>query len=125
MTNSAPASRCRPTARLAVGANEESSAADRHRRAHQADKHRRLPPARSMCVRAAVRPGVSRASIKESNTGAGDDFGTSVALSADGATLAVGAAEESSAATGIGGGGGEAGKPGDNFRRCRPARGSR
>jgi hypothetical protein len=41
--------------------------------------------------------------IKASNTGAGDSFGTSVALSADGTTLAVGAATEDSAATGIDG----------------------
>jgi cysteine-rich repeat protein len=41
--------------------------------------------------------------IKASNTGANDDFGSSVALSADGTTLAVGAFRESSAATGIDG----------------------
>jgi hypothetical protein len=41
--------------------------------------------------------------VKASNTSAGDQFGWSVALSADGATLAVGAAWEDSAATGIGG----------------------
>jgi trimeric autotransporter adhesin len=41
--------------------------------------------------------------IKASNTGAGSSFGHSVALSADGSTLAVGAFEEDSAATGIGG----------------------
>ena len=41
--------------------------------------------------------------VKASNTGAGDDFGYSVALSADGNTLAVGAYEEDSSATGIGG----------------------
>lgn len=39
--------------------------------------------------------------LKASNTGAGDYFGGSVALSADGNTLAVGASFESSAATGI------------------------
>ncbi|HWO23289.1 MAG TPA: DUF4215 domain-containing protein, partial [Kofleriaceae bacterium] len=44
-----------------------------------------------------------QAYIKASNTGAGDGFGISVALSADGATLAVGAHYEASAATGIGG----------------------
>jgi cysteine-rich repeat protein len=43
-----------------------------------------------------------QAYIKASNTGAGDNFGSSVALSADGSTLAVGANGESSAATGIG-----------------------
>jgi hypothetical protein len=43
-----------------------------------------------------------RAYLKASNTGAGDRF-SSVALSADGRTLAVGARNEDSAATGIGG----------------------
>lgn len=41
--------------------------------------------------------------IKASNTGASDLFGTSVALSGDGARLAVGARFEDSAATGVGG----------------------
>jgi hypothetical protein len=41
--------------------------------------------------------------VKASNTGAGDYFGSSVALSADGNTLAVGAYREDSNATGIGG----------------------
>jgi hypothetical protein len=41
--------------------------------------------------------------LKASNTDAYDQFGTSVALSADGATLAVGATGEDSSATGIGG----------------------
>jgi hypothetical protein len=41
--------------------------------------------------------------VKASNTGASDYFGQSVALSADGATLAVGANYEDSVATGIGG----------------------
>ena len=44
-----------------------------------------------------------QAYVKASNTGAGDQFGYSVALSADGNTLAVGAAQESSNATGVGG----------------------
>jgi cysteine-rich repeat protein len=44
-----------------------------------------------------------QAYVKASNTNAGDEFGFSVALSADGTTLAVGALLESSAATGIGG----------------------
>jgi hypothetical protein len=44
-----------------------------------------------------------QAYIKASNTGAGDQFGTSVALSSDGNTLAVGAIGEASSATGIGG----------------------
>ena len=41
--------------------------------------------------------------VKASNTGTGDYFGFSVALSADGGTLAVGASREDSAATGING----------------------
>jgi hypothetical protein len=44
-----------------------------------------------------------QAYVKATNAGAGDAFGASVALSADGSTLAVGASEEASAATGIDG----------------------
>jgi hypothetical protein len=44
-----------------------------------------------------------RAYVKASNTAPNDWFGSSVALSADGTTLAVGARFEDSAATGIGG----------------------
>ena len=44
-----------------------------------------------------------QAYIKASNPRGNDQFGTSVALSADGSTLAVGAIGESSSATGIGG----------------------
>jgi tartrate dehydratase beta subunit/fumarate hydratase class I family protein len=44
-----------------------------------------------------------RAYLKASNTGLGDIFGFSIALSADGSTLAVGAPSEDSAATGVGG----------------------
>lgn len=44
-----------------------------------------------------------QAYIKASNTDAGDQFGQSIALSADGDTLAVGAIEEASNATGING----------------------
>lgn len=44
-----------------------------------------------------------QAYLKASNTNAIDAFGTSVAISADGATLVVGAEQEASAATGIGG----------------------
>ena len=44
-----------------------------------------------------------RSYVKASNTGPGDNFGSDVALSADGATLAAGAPAESSAATGVGG----------------------
>jgi hypothetical protein len=44
-----------------------------------------------------------QAYIKASNTGAGDSFGGSVSLSEDGNTLAVGASDEASAATGVDG----------------------
>ncbi len=44
-----------------------------------------------------------QAYVKPSNTGPEDLFGSSLALSADGSTLAVGAHQEDSAATGIGG----------------------
>jgi len=44
-----------------------------------------------------------QAYVKASNTGASDGFGTTVSLSADGSTLAVGAFAEDSNATGIGG----------------------
>jgi hypothetical protein len=44
-----------------------------------------------------------RAYVKASNTGEYDRFGYSIALSADGSTLAVGAPSEASAATGVGG----------------------
>jgi hypothetical protein len=44
-----------------------------------------------------------QAYVKASNTGAGDSFGVSVALSADGSTLAVGARNEDSNATGLNG----------------------
>jgi len=44
-----------------------------------------------------------QAYVKASNTGANDSFGTSVTLSGDGSTLAVGAFAEASAATGING----------------------
>jgi trimeric autotransporter adhesin len=55
-----------------------------------------------------VRPGsgsawVQQAYIKASNTDAGDFFGLSLALSADGSTLAVGAPGEASSATGVNG----------------------
>src|SRR5205814_862634 len=46
---------------------------------------------------------IQQAYIKASNTAQDDDFGRSLALSADGSTLAVGAEGEDSAATGVGG----------------------
>ena len=54
-------------------------------------------------AKAARRRLVQRAYIKASNTDVGDVFGASVALSADGSTLAVGAVGEASAAPGVGG----------------------
>ena len=48
-----------------------------------------------------------QAYVKASNTGSNDEFGTSVALSADGNTLAVGAIYEDSNATGIDAPGGQ------------------
>ncbi|MBK7534002.1 MAG: integrin [Myxococcales bacterium] len=44
-----------------------------------------------------------QAYVKPSNTGADDAFGTSLALAADGSTLAIGAHQESSAAVGVDG----------------------
>lgn len=41
--------------------------------------------------------------VKASNTGAGDSFGFTLALSADGTTLAIGASGEASSAMGVGG----------------------
>lgn len=54
---------------------------------------------------AAITPSVNQAIgyFKASNTDAADNFGSSVALSADGSTLAVGAHQEQSHATGING----------------------
>jgi hypothetical protein len=46
---------------------------------------------------------VRQAYIKPSNPGAGDEFGWSLALSADGSSLAVGAWLEDSAARGVNG----------------------
>ncbi|NNG01082.1 MAG: hypothetical protein HKM93_16955 [Desulfobacteraceae bacterium] len=46
---------------------------------------------------------MQQAYVKASNTGAGEYFGIEVALSADCSTLAVGAVDEDSSATGIGG----------------------
>ena len=86
---------------LAVGANRESSGAtgvggdpfdDSATRSGAAYVFRHSGSAWSQ-----------EAYVKASNTGAEDGFGTRVALSSDGNTLAVGAQGESSNATGIGG----------------------
>jgi len=84
---------------LAVGAADEASAATGIN-GNQADNS--APNAGAVYV--FTRSGatwIQQAYIKASNTGVDDLFGISVALSADGSTLAVGAPEEDSAATGI------------------------
>ncbi|NKE69292.1 integrin [Nitrospiraceae bacterium HYJII51-Mn-bac16s-1-B09] len=86
---------------LAVGALNEASAATGIN-GNQADNS----AADSGAVYLFARSGGNwsqQAYIKASNTDAGDGFGYSVALSADGNTLAVGARYEASAATGING----------------------
>ena len=86
---------------LAVGAFHEASAATGID-GNQADN----TAANAGAVYVFTRSGTTwtqQAYIKASNTGAGDEFGFSVALSGDGGTLAVGAFNESSAATGIDG----------------------
>jgi len=84
---------------LAVGADQESSAATGVN-GPQADN----TASDSGAVYVFVRSGTTwsqQAYVKASNTGANDEFGFSVALSGD--TLAVGAVQESSAATGVNG----------------------
>lgn len=49
--------------------------------------------------------------VKASNTNAGDQFGTSVAISGDGSTIAIGAISEASASTGIDGDQGDNSQP--------------
>ncbi len=86
---------------LAVGASRESSAATGIG-GDQADDS--MPWAGAVYV--FTRNGMAwsqQAYVKASNTGITDGFGTSVTLSADGSTLAVGAPSEDSGATGIGG----------------------
>jgi len=86
---------------LAVGAYGEASAATGIG-GNEADSSAPL----SGAVYVFTRRGTTwsqQAYIKASNTGMGDSFGTSVALSADGSTLAVGAYAEASTATGIDG----------------------
>lgn len=86
---------------LAVGAYREASAAEGiggNQRDHSASQ--------SGAVYVFARSGTTwsqQAYIKASNANARDDFGFSVALSADGVTLAVASPGEASAATGIGG----------------------
>jgi cysteine-rich repeat protein len=86
---------------LAVGAHVEDSAAIGIN-GNQADNSATNAGAVYVFVRSGA-TWVQQAYIKASNTGTGDQFGVSVALSADGSTLAVGARIEGSAATGIDG----------------------
>ena len=84
---------------LAVGAFNESSAATGIG-GNQADNTAQGYGAVYVFTRAGAN-WTQQAYIKASNSDANDYFGTSVTLSADGSTLAVGAGNESSAATGI------------------------
>jgi hypothetical protein len=87
---------------LAVGAYREASAAtsiggDQH------DNSANESGAVYLFTRNAANVWSQQAYVKASNTGGGDFFGSSVALSDDGNTLAVGATGEASATTDIGG----------------------
>ena len=86
---------------LAVGAIGEASNATGIG-GNQADNSAGLSGAVYMFVRSGT-VWTQQAYVKASNTGANERFGTSVSLSGDGNTLAVGAPLESSNATGIGG----------------------
>ncbi len=86
---------------LAVGARSESSNATGIN-GNQADNSAPYSGAAYVFTRAGG-AWSQQTYIKASNTGQGDWFGQSVALSGDGNTLAVGAVEESSNATGING----------------------
>lgn len=86
---------------LAVGANGEGSAANGIG-GNQRDDTASGSGAVYVFTRSAG-AWSQQAYVKASNTGANDQFGLVVALSADGGTLAVGAVNEASNATGIGG----------------------
>jgi cysteine-rich repeat protein len=88
-------------ATLAVGAFSEASAATGIG-GNQADNSAAFSGAVYVFTRSGT-TWIQQAYIKASNTGSQDTFGISVALSADGSTLAVGAPRERSAATGIDG----------------------
>jgi trimeric autotransporter adhesin len=86
---------------LAVGALGEDSGA---RGANGADADESIPQSGAVYVyRRRGQTWIQQAYLKASNPGAEDFFGTSVALSADGSTLAVAAPREASAATGVDG----------------------
>jgi hypothetical protein len=87
---------------LAVGASQEDSSATGIG-GNQADDSVEQAGAVYVFVRDGQNAWSQQAYIKASNTGVGDHFGGSVALSGDGSTLAVGARHENSSATGIGG----------------------
>ncbi len=86
---------------LAVGARQEASAATGIG-GTQADNSAGSSGA-VYVFRSAAGLWSQEAYVKASNSDTGDQFGYSVALSGDGSTLAVGAIQEDSAATGIGG----------------------
>jgi hypothetical protein len=86
---------------LAVGSNDDSNATGIG--GNQADNSTSGSGAVYVFVRNGAGVWSQQAYVKASNTGEGDDFGGSVALSGDGNTLAVGASQEDSDATGIGG----------------------
>jgi hypothetical protein len=87
---------------LAVGSSAESSAATGVN-GDQSDNTAQFAGAVYVFTRGATGHWSQQAYVKASNTGAGDGFGQSVALSTDGNTLAVGANGEDSAATGVNG----------------------
>ncbi len=86
---------------LAVNAEHESSAATGVG-GNQADNSAQYAGAVYVFARSGT-AWSQQAYVKASNTGEDDVFGTGVALSSDGSILAVGAGNEFSAATGIGG----------------------
>jgi len=87
---------------LAVGATDEDSAATGIN-GGQADDLALARSAGAVYVFTRGTTWSQQAYVKASNTGADDYFGWSVALSGNGSTLAVGATDEDSEATGIGG----------------------
>jgi HJR/Mrr/RecB family endonuclease len=88
-------------ATLAVGARDEDGAAIGIG-GGQADNSTPGAGAAYLFTRSGTR-WTQRAYLKASNTDAGDEFGSDVALSADGSTIAIGASAEASAAAGIDG----------------------
>jgi len=87
---------------LAVGARDEDSIASGID-GIQADNSAAAAGAVFVFTRSGLGVWSQQAYVKASNTDAGDRFGYSVTLSADGGAMVVGARSESSAATGVGG----------------------